>query len=62
LLIVHFADMLAKSIGYDVHSDGNPAIDLVELESAQQLNLGPPQISQIEEKVIDKMKEALELF
>ena len=62
LLIVHFANMLAKSIGYDLHSNGNPDIDLVEVESAQQLNLGPQQISEIKEKVIGKMKEALELL
>jgi putative nucleotidyltransferase with HDIG domain len=62
LLIVHFANLLSKSIGYDLHSDGHPDIDLVEIESTQQLSLGPQQIAEIKEKVTGKMKAALELL
>jgi HD-like signal output (HDOD) protein/FixJ family two-component response regulator len=62
LLIVHFANRVAKSIGYDLNPDPQPDIDLEDVESAQQLKIKPIQIMQTKEAVIEEMRRASELF
>ena len=64
LLIVHFANLVAKSLGYDFSADDQPQpeIDLEDAESAHLLKLTPHEISDTRAKVVEEMKSALELL
>ncbi len=62
LLVVHFANQLAKSIGYDVIPSPNPNMDLQAVVSVKRLKLNSSQIGKTRAKVIEAMQEALELF
>jgi HD-like signal output (HDOD) protein/ActR/RegA family two-component response regulator len=63
-LIVHFSNLVAKSLGYDF-SDGTQTITEIELEhtkSGHLLKLTPHEISETRAKVEEEMKGALELL
>jgi HD-like signal output (HDOD) protein/ActR/RegA family two-component response regulator len=62
LLIVNFANLLAKSLGYDLNTEHPADIDLENAESALRLKITPSQITKTKEKVIEEMNAALELF
>ena len=62
LLIVHFANAVAKSIGYDLNPDSNQVKDLQKIESAELLKLNSSQIIKAKNEVIDRMKGVSELF
>ena len=64
LLIVHFSNQVAKSIGYDFGTETQPEpdIDLENSESAHLLKLTPFEISDTRDKVVEDMKTALELL
>ncbi len=62
LLIVHFANAVAKSIGYDLNPDSNQIKDLQKIESAELLKLNSSHIIKVKNEVIDRMKGVSELF
>jgi hypothetical protein len=62
LLIVHFANAVAKSIGYDLNPACDQDIDLENIESAELLKLNSSQIAKVKEEVTEEMKGVLELF
>ena len=64
LLIVHFANLMAKSLGYDCceETQPSPEIDLESAESAHHLKLTFYDIGDIQAKVVEEMKSALELL
>jgi HD-like signal output (HDOD) protein len=62
LHIVNFVNLLAKSLGYDLHTDTPAEIDLEDSEPARQLKISPSQIATTKEKVVAEMNEALKLF
>ena len=55
LLVVHFGNLLAKSLGYSAYSNGD--IDLEGTESANRLGAKPEQIARIRDRVEDHMAE-----
>jgi len=55
LSVVHFGNLLAKSLGYSVYPKDD--IDLENAESAQQLKMEPEQITKIRGRVEDHMQE-----
>lgn len=62
LLIVTFANLFAKSLGYDLDTEQPLDIDWETAESAHLLRISPSQISKTKQKVIEEMNEALKLF
>lgn len=64
LLIVHFANLVAKSLGYDFSAENQPEpeIDWEDAESAHLLKLTPHEISDTRAQVVEQMKSALELL
>jgi HD-like signal output (HDOD) protein/FixJ family two-component response regulator len=64
LLIVHFSNLVAKSLGYDFSAGAQPDtdIDLEHAESARLLKLTPIDIPEIRTRVAEEMKSALELL
>ena len=64
LLIVNFANLVAKSLGYDFSTETQPQpeIDLENAKSAHLLKLTPYEISDIRDKVAEEMESALELI
>ena len=62
LLVVNFANILAKSIGFDLSGNGAQEIDLESAESAKLLRLTSKQIEKTRDTVIEEMKEVEELF
>ena len=64
LLIVNFANLVAKSLGYDFSTETQPQpeIDLENAESAHLLKLTLYEISDIRDKVVEEMESALELL
>jgi HD-like signal output (HDOD) protein len=64
LLIIHFANLVAKSLGYDFIAERHPEpeTDLENAESAHLLKLTSHEISEIRAKVVEEMKSALELL
>jgi len=62
LLIVNFANKVAKSIGFDLNANNDQDIDLENIESAKLLNLTSQQISKTRETVTEEMKGVEELF
>ena len=62
LLIVNFANLLAKSLGYDLNAEQPADLDLENAESALRLKITPSQITKTKEKVIEEMNTDLELF
>ena len=64
LVVIHFANLVAKSIGYDFSADpqADIDIDLENAESALLLKLTPPQIIEIRARVVEEMKASAALF
>jgi HD-like signal output (HDOD) protein/ActR/RegA family two-component response regulator len=62
LLIVHFSNLVAKSLGYNLNGEPQADIDLENADSAQRLKLAPPQITHTQAKVLEEMEAAAELF
>ncbi len=64
LLIVNFANLVAKSLGYDfsIKTQPQPEIDLENAKSAHLLKLTLYEISDIRDKVAQEMESALELI
>ena len=62
ILIVRFANMAAKSMGYRLEEKDYSGLDILNLESADQLRLNLIQISKLKEKMSGEMKGVLELF
>jgi HD-like signal output (HDOD) protein/DNA-binding NarL/FixJ family response regulator len=62
LLIVNFANMLAKSIGYGLNGDTGQGIDLEKMESTNLLKLNENQINKTRRTVIEEMKAVEELI
>jgi len=62
LLIVNFANMLAKSIGYDLNGANGQGIDLENIVSAILLKLSENQIKKTRQTVIEEMKTVEELI
>ena len=64
LLIVHFSNLVAKSLGYDFSTENQtePEIDLEDSGSARLLKLTPHEISETRAKVVEEMKSGLELL
>jgi putative nucleotidyltransferase with HDIG domain len=64
LLIVHFSNLVAKSLGYDFSTETQPEteINLEEAESARLLKLTPHEITETRASVVEEMKSALELL
>jgi len=63
-LIVHFSNLVAKSLGYDFSAETQTGteIDLENTESGHLLKLTPHEITEARAKVVEKMKSALELL
>jgi|GEM_PF-466302 len=55
LMVVHFGNLLARSLGYSVHFVND--VDLEDTESARLLKAEPDQISRIRDRVEDHMRE-----
>ena len=62
LLIVHFSNLVAKSLGSSLNGDAPADIDLENADSAPRLKLTPPQITHTRAKVLEEMEAAAELF
>jgi HD-like signal output (HDOD) protein len=62
LLIVNFANLVAKSLGFDLNAEQPADIDLENAESALRLKITPSQITKTKEKVIEEMNDVLKLF
>ena len=62
LLVVNFANILAKSIGFDLNGNGAREIDLESTESAGLLKLTSKQIEITRDTVIEEMKGVEELL
>jgi putative nucleotidyltransferase with HDIG domain len=65
LLVVHFANLMAKSMGYslnDQEETQQPEIDLKDTESARRLGLETPMIDEFKDKVTDFMGELKGVF
>lgn len=62
LLIIDFANNVAKSIGFDLNGNRDRYPDLEHSESAGLLNLTAEQIDKTRQTVIEEMQGALELF
>jgi HD-like signal output (HDOD) protein len=56
LLIVHFSNLLAKSLGYGLNTDNGQPIDLENIESTTLLKLKKDQISKTRQAVLEEMK------
>jgi HD-like signal output (HDOD) protein len=63
-LIVHFSNLVAKSLGYDFYAEtqAETEIDLENTESGHLLKLTPHEITKTRTKVEEEMKSALELL
>jgi HD-like signal output (HDOD) protein len=62
ILIVRFANSVAKAMGYSVQDEDNSEQDLVDIASAYQLKLNLIAITKLKEKLTDEMTGAMELF
>jgi putative nucleotidyltransferase with HDIG domain len=62
ILIVRFANMAAKSMGYSLEGKDYSDLDILNIESADQLRLNLIQITKLKEKMTAEMKGVLELF
>jgi HD-like signal output (HDOD) protein len=61
LLIVHFSNLAAKSLGYT--SDGLPGeIELTDAQSAKELQLGAPLIERLQTQVRERMEQSSTLI
>ena len=60
LLVVHFANLLVKSMGYKLAQQ--PEIDVEDIESARLLELNPTMIAEIQNKVKGRMEEMREIL
>jgi len=59
LLIVHFANLLVKTIGYDI-TEKRPVIELKDVESARRLGLNFSMIEKITNDVVDRIEDLKE--
>ena len=62
LLIVNFANSLAKSIGYDLNGDNGQSIELENMESTNLLKLSENQVNKTKKIVIEEMEAVEELI
>lgn len=62
ILIVRFANMAAKSMGYSLEEKDYSDLDLETIESARHLKLDLIKITKLKEKLTGEMKGVLELF
>jgi len=62
ILIVRFANMAAKSMGYSLEEKDYSDLDLENMKSASHLKLNVMKISILKEKLTEEMKGTLELF
>ena len=62
LLIVNFANKVAKSIGFALKPSDEKDVDLAHIESAELLSLTSEQISKTAETVIKEVEAVSELF
>ncbi len=62
ILIVHFANQAAKSMGYSLEDKDYSDLDLEDIESADQLRLNSIKIAKLKEKLTAEMKGVLQLF
>jgi HD-like signal output (HDOD) protein len=62
ILIVRFANMAAKSMGYSLEEKDYSDLDLEDIKSADQLRLNSIKIAKLKEKLTEEMKGVLELF
>ncbi|UCD80873.1 MAG: HDOD domain-containing protein [Desulfobacterales bacterium] len=62
LLIVNFANILAKSIGYGLNAENGPDLDLENMASTHLLKLNKNQIDKTQKAVIEEMKTVEELI
>ena len=61
ILIVRFANIAAKSMGYSLEDKDYSDLDLEDIESADQLRLNSTKIAKLKEKLTAEMKGVLEL-
>jgi HD-like signal output (HDOD) protein len=61
LLLVHFANLMAKTLGYTFLGGGIEVADLIDMESARRLDLSPEQIVTLQENVEAKMAQIAEM-
>jgi len=62
ILIVRFANSVAKAIGYSVQDEDNSDQDLVDIASAHRLKLNLIATTKLKEKLTAEMTGAMELF
>jgi HD-like signal output (HDOD) protein/CheY-like chemotaxis protein len=62
LLVVHFANLLAKSVGHDLNADNVQPIDLENIESTTLLKLNQDQITQTQQAVHKEMEAVEDLL
>jgi putative nucleotidyltransferase with HDIG domain len=62
ILIVRFANMAAKSMGYSLEEKDYSDLNLENIESARHLKLDLIKITKLKEKLTEEMKGVLELF
>ncbi|MGB5749519.1 MAG: HDOD domain-containing protein [Desulfobacterales bacterium] len=62
ILIVRFANMAAKFMGYSLEEKDYPNLDLSNMEAAIHLKLNVIKISILKEKLTEEMKGVMELF
>ena len=62
ILIVRFANMAAKSMGYSLGEKDYSDLDLENMKSARYLKLNVMKISILKEKLTEEMKGVMELF
>ena len=62
ILIVRFANMAAKFMGYSLEEKDYSGLDLENMESANHLKLNVKKISILKEKLTEEMEGVMELF
>jgi len=62
ILIVRFANMAAKSMGYSLEEKDYSDLDLENIDSACQLKLNLIKITKLKEKLTEEMRGVMELF
>ena len=62
MLIVRFANIVAKSMGYSLEENGYADLPIENIDLAYDLKLNLIDINNLKEKLAEEMKGAMELF
>ena len=62
ILDVRFANMAAKTMGYSLEDKDYSGLDILNIESADQLRVNFIQVTKLKEQLTEEMKGVMELF